>query len=323
MKKAISLICILLVLALLPYLPSCQKAEDSEKITILCTLFPMYDWVKNIVGDREDVEVSLLIKNGTDPHSYQPTAADIMAISNCDMIVYIGGESDKWVQEALERAKNADIAKIDLSEMEGMTLREVSSSSHSHHEDDHEHHHGAFDEHLWLSLANAKAATLGLSSAICAIDSENARLYKDNTAKYIEKLDSLDEKYADAVKSVEEKARFLLFADRFPFVYLLSEYGVEYSAPFDGCTTDVNADFGTVLELIKEADTHEVAYIAVTETSDKALANTVAGSAKNDIEILVMNSLQSVTASQLAEGISYLGVMEKNLGTLKKALGAR
>lgn len=324
MKKLLSLICILLVLALLPALPSCQKAEDNGKITILCTLFPMYDWVRNIVGNSENVEVSLLIKNGTDPHSYQPTAADVMAISDCHMIVYIGGEADTWVEEALDRAKNAHITEIVLSELEGMILREVSSSSHSHGEDEHDHepHHGVFDEHLWLSLENAKTALTYLSSAICAIDGENTELYKENTANYLTELEKVQGEYAAAVESVGEKDRFMLFADRFPFVYLLSEYGVEYSAPFDGCTTDVDAGFDTVLGLIKEADAHGVKYIAVTESSDKALASTVSGSAKNDIEILVMNSLQSVTERQIDDGISYLGVMRENLKVLKKAIGA-
>lgn len=322
MKKAITFI--LLSAVLLLSFSGCAAPYDSEKINIVCTLFPQYDWIKNIVGDSDSVEVTLLIQNGTDPHSYQPTAADIMTISNCDMIVYIGSDSDIWVKEALERAKNTDTVKVALSELDGMTLHEISSSSHSHDHSEHEHeHHGAFDEHLWLSLRNAAMATSHLTQALCAIDERNAEAYRSNAEEYIRQLNSLDEEYRAVADSTDTHDRFMLFADRFPFVYLLSDYGIEYSAAFEGCTTDVDAGFDTVLELIKEADEHSVSYIAVTETSDRALAKTVAASAKNDINILVMDSLQSVTKKQLSEGISYISVMKKNLVSLSVALGAK
>ena len=320
MKKLTAAICLLLILTLLPILPACQAPKTEEKITILCTLFPQYDWVKNIVGDSEKIEVKLLIKNGTDPHSYQPTAADIMAISSCDMIIYQGGASDLWVQEALDRAKAQNIVKVALSEMNGITLRPISSSSHSHGEHDHDHDHGAYDEHLWLSLSNAEAAARGLTDEICKMDSENSSLYKKNASEYIEKLNLLDKKYRNAAESARQP--FVLFADRFPFVYLLEDYGIDYAAAFEGCSADVDAGFDTVLSLIKEADEHSVDYIAVTESSDKALALTVANSAKGDIQILVMNSLQSVTARQIEDGTSYLSVMKENLAVLKKAIGA-
>lgn len=322
MKRIIAaILCVLLVLSLSSALLSCSEQSNDGKIRILCTLFPQYDWIKNIVGDRDTISVELLIKNGTDPHSYQPTAADVMAISNCDIIVYIGAESDKWVQEALERAKNSDIKKIALTELEGMTLHDVSSHSHTHGEDDHdhdEHSHGAFDEHIWLSLGNAKTAVSALAEVMCELDGKNADSYRKNALDYSAKLDALDKEFKEATASSDEK--FMLFADRFPFVYLLSDYGVEYAAAFEGCTTDVDAGFDTVLGLIKEADEHNVSYIAVTETSGKALAQTVASSAKCKPQIIVMNSLQSVNEKQLSEGCSYLGAMRENLEALKTAL---
>lgn len=322
MKKLISLLCLILVLVLLPIFPSCQSAPQDSKITILCTLFPQYDWVRSIVGDSDSIEVTLLIKNGTDPHSYQPTAADIMAISSCDMIIYQGGGADTWVQEAINRAKSPDIRKIALTELEGITLRHISSSSHHHGEDEHEHghDHGTYDEHLWLSLSNAVNAVERLTNEICSLDPENSALYRANSLEYVNQLDRLDAEYRKAAENSLNP--FVLFADRFPFVYLLEDYGIDYAAAFEGCSADVDAGFDTVLSLIKEADSHKVSYIAVTESSDKALATTVASSAKRDIEIITLNSLQSVTERQIDGGITYLSVMRENLTALKTAIEA-
>ena len=304
-----------------------RKSEDNGKIRVLCTMFPQYDWLREIVGESEKVELSLIIQNGTDPHSYEPTAADILAISKADMIVYLGGESDRWVSEALERSDNKDIVRVELSECEGVELHDISSASegHSHdgHEHDHkEHDHGTLDEHIWLSLHNAKAACMALAKAVSVLDESGAESYNENTTRYIEKLDALDGEYKKAVESVGAEEPFLLFCDRFPFVYLLEDYGIEYAAAFEGCSAETDADFETVLRLIKEADAHSLSAVAITESSDGTLARTVLSSSKQGGgEIITFNSLQSVNKKQISEGISYLSVMEDNLKALKGALG--
>ena len=328
MKRSI---CILLVLLLmLPLLAGCANVTDNGKTKIVCTVFPQYDWIKNVLGDTDGIELSLIIRNGADPHSYQPTAADIMSIAGCDMIVTLGGDSEKWVDEALERAQGSDIKKIELAEIAGMALHEISSSSHTHdhgehsHEEHEGHGHGAFDEHLWLSVKNAITATEALTDEICKLDKVNSDAYRQNAESYIAKLRSLDEKYAEAVASVPEESRFVLFADRFPFVYLLFDYGIEYQAAFDGCTTDVDADFDTVITLINEADTHGVSYIAVTESSDGSLAQTVASSTKkNNVQIITLNSLQRINEKDIKNGVCYLDAMADNLSALKRALGVK
>lgn len=320
MKKII--ISILLFAIFLLSFSGCSAPRDNEKINIVCTLFPQYDWIKNIVGNSESVEVTLLIQNGSDPHSYQPTAADIMTLSSSDMVVYIGAESDLWVQDALDRADNAHTLRAALFEIEGITPREISSSSHSHDGHEHKHGHGIHDEHLWLSLKNAIKATEHLTDKICELDPQNADKYKANSEKYKAELISLDADFAKATKEAGEHP-FMLFADRFPFVYLLSDYGVDFAAAFEGCTTDTDAGFDTVLRLIKEANEHRISHIAVTESSDKSLAKTVASSAKGDVEIIVMNSLQGVTKKQLSEGVTYLSEMKNNLTAMKIALGVK
>ena len=322
---------ILLFLALLLALPSCNTADKGEgdgKIKIVCSIFAQYDWLRNIIGDSENIELSLLIDNGTDLHSYEPTAADIAKISESDMIVYLGDEIETWIGKALDMANNTDIMRVELTEVDGVLLHNVSAESYGHdhgehgEHDDHEgHDHGALDEHIWLSLKNAQTLTRALCEAVCALDGDNAEYYRANTDKYIGELEALDGEFASAVAGVGENERFMLFCDRFPFVYLLSDYGVEYAAAFEGCTTDVDADFATVLRLIKEADEHSLAYALITESSDGALAETVISSSKRGGEVLVMNSMQALGARKIAEGYTYISVMRENLSVLKTALG--
>ena len=335
-KRAIFLrtVAVLLLICLCLPLFSCAKerGEDS-RIKIVCTLFVQYDWLKNIVGESERVDLSLLIDNGTDLHSYQPTAADIMEISDCDMIVYLGSDIDTWVAEAIERAENSSLRRVALTECEGITLKNISSESehggHDHSEHgghDHSEHdghdHGALDEHVWLSLKNAALICKALCEELCALDPDGAEEYRKNTAEYVASLAALDAEYASAVASVAEDKRFMLFCDRFPFIYLLEDYGIDYAAAFEGCSTDVDADFATVLRLIEEADAHMLDCIIVTESSDRALANTVASSSKRGVSrVLVMDSLQAVGKGRIARGESYLSVMKKNLSVLESALG--
>ena len=330
MKKRF--ICLLLMLCAVLSICSCgaTNKESDGKIKILCTLFPQYDWLRNITSGVENVEVSLIIANGTDPHSYQPTAADIMSISNCDMLVYVGGDSDTWVKKAVERSKNSSLTEIALSEIDGIELHDISATSHTHEGHSHGEHshdghsHGALDEHLYLSLENACVAVRELCGILCGIDPDNKELYIENAADYIIQLFALSENFRVDIEELPEDERFMLFADRFPFVYLLSDYGIHYAAAFEGCTTDVDADFDTVIRLIHEADEHNVKYIAVTESSDKALAQTVISSTKTrDQSIVALNSMQSVTRTQINNGATYLSIMEENINTVRTALGLK
>lgn len=318
------LLCLLLVLALALPLFSCARKEDDGKIRILATLFPQYDWLRQVVGDSETVKLELLISNGTDPHSYQPTASDIAAISNCDMIVYVGGDSDNWVKKAIERSKNEDIITTVLTEIDGITLCNISSSSHSHEEHSHEgHSHAAFDEHLYLSLRNAAVASKAFADELSKLDPKNKELYLKNAEEYAKELLSLDNYLAEGVAATAEEP-FMLFADRFPFVYLLSEHHIHYAAAFEGCSADADAGFDTVIRLIKEADAHDVKYVTVTETSDKALANTVISSTKSkNQKILTLNSLQAITKAQIDSGATYISLMRENIDTILFGIGAK
>ena len=324
------IICIILALLLCFSLFSCNAEQKGNgKIKILCTLFPQYDWLRNITKDSEYIDVSLLITNGADPHSYQPTAQDIMNISTCDVIVFVGGDSDTWVQKAIERSKNQTLKSIALTKLDGITLQNISASSHSHAEGEHAHEHeghshGTVDEHLYLSLHNAITATEALCDVLCEIDPDGKELYETNTKEYINKLSALDSSFKEDLEKSQKDDAFMLFADRFPFVYLLSDYGISYSAAFEGCSTDASASFDTVIRLINEVDEHNAKYVAVTETSDNALARTVISSTKaKNQQIITLNSMQSVTKPQIEKGTTYLSVMKENLNSVRLAIGIK
>lgn len=330
-RIGLKIVALLLALSLLPLVVACgsKNSGDERKIRVVCTLFPQYDWLREIVGESEGVELSLIIQNGSDLHSYEPTASDILELSEADMVVYIGDEYEKWVGKALEQSGNKDTVRIELSECEGIELHSISSESegHSHGHEGHGHEghdHAALDEHIWLSLDNALSACKTLASALAALDGERADSYEKNAERYAKELEALDAEFVDLLEKAPNEGRFLLFCDRFPFVYLLEDYGVEYAAAFEGCSTDVDADFATVLRLIKEADAHSLSCVAVTESSDGELARTVLSSSRRGKgDIIVFNSLQSVSRGQIADGLTYISAMRDNLNALARAFGIK
>lgn len=326
MKKLF--ITVLALLFLIPSVSACSELEDRGEISVVCTVFPIYDWAKNIIGETEGVELSLLVSNGTDLHSYQPTAADIIAITDCDLLICLGGTSDAWIEEALSQKPSDTRRVIRLDELQGVTLRHISQDSLASECDgedcddghDHDHDHAQVDEHLWLSLRNAKASVLAIADELSALDTENSDAYKENAAAYADKLSVLDGKYAELAESADSP--YVLFADRFPFVYLMDDHKIGYTAAFSGCTTDTDASPDTIIRLASAANKNKLKYLIVTESSDRSLANSVIRATDSkDQTVLVMDSMQSVTEDAIKNGVSYLSVMESNLGVLTTALG--
>lgn len=311
-----TLVCLALLVCALFSFGCAQKAGG---VKILCTVFPIYDWARNVIGESDGVTLSLLVENGTDMHSFQPSFMDVAKIKQCDVLVLVGGESDKWVAEAADD----DTVIIRLSELEGITLYEVSSQSGAHdHGEGHEHKAGhvehTFDEHLWLSIANAKVASSAICDVICSLDGESKDVYKNNLEMFSDKLSSLDKRFRELTDGSDTT---LIFADRFPFVYLFEDYGLEYYAAFESCTTDTNADFETVVRLAEAADGQSGRWVLVTESSDKALAESVIRASKReDLEIRALDSMQSLTGEDVKGGVTYVGIMESNLEVLEEIL---
>ena len=329
------------LLMILCCLSACGPANDTsatsgdDKLQIVTTIFPEYDWVINVLGDNPaNAEVTLLLDNGVDLHSYQPTAEDIMKISTCDMFIYVGGESDGWVEDALKEATNKDMAVIDLLEVLGDSVKEeemvegMQESEHEHEADDadeheHEHEHeedeAEYDEHVWLSLRNAATLTESISNELQRIDAANAGIYKANTDAYIKKLNDLDRQYSDAVSAASVKT--LLFGDRFPFRYLTDDYGLTYYAAFAGCSAETEASFETITFLANKVDELSLHAVMTIEGDDHRIAETIIqNTAGKDQQILTMDSMQSVTSKDVEGNATYLSAMEKNLSVLKEAL---
>ena len=312
MKKIIVLL--LGALMVLSVLSGCDKKNDNDnKLKVVTTTFPIYDWVKEILKD-EDVDVSLLQDNGVDLHSYEPTVDDIAKINNADVFMYVGGESDEWVESVLESNKNVRV--VNLLEVLGDSVKleeELEGVEHDHehdHEDEEE-----YDEHVWLSLRNAKKCVEAIKDVLCELDPTNMDRYKKNAEEYFEKLELLDQKYMEVVSN--SKNNTLIFGDRFPFRYLVDDYNLNYYAAFVGCSTESEASFNTITFLAKKLDELGLTSILTIEGNNHKIAKTIIKNTENkNQEILILNSMQG----SILEGDTYLSIMEKNLEVLKKAL---
>ena len=294
------------------------------KTKIITTIFPEYDWVMNVLGDKKDnFDVSMLLDSGVDLHSYAPTPKDIVSISNCDLFIYVGGESDKWVDDVLKDTKNKDMAVINLMEVLGDKAKEEEiiegMEGEEEEEEEGEEEGPEYDEHVWLSLNNSQLFIQNICDSLSKLDKDNANYYKSNADTYINNLKALDAEYKDAVSKANKDT--LLFADRFPFRYLVDDYSLKYYAAFIGCSAETEASFETIKFLANKVDELGLNYILKIESSDGAIANTVKNATQNKNQtILTMDSIQSATTKEYANGRNYLSMMQNNLAVLKQAL---
>ena len=325
------------------------KTDDAnKKFSVVCTIFPEYDWIRQLVGDKKDnYDITYLLDKGVDLHSYQPTAEDIAKIANCDLFVYVGGESDGWVDDALKESKNDKMQVVNLLETLGKNVKpeevvegmqeedehdhdhedadhdhEDKDKDHDHEDADHDHHHEEeteYDEHVWLSLRNATALVNTLAEKLQTIDPENKDYYAGTAADYTAKLGDLDSRYLATIKKA--KVKTVLFGDRFPFRYLVDDYGLKYYAAFVGCSAETEASFETVAFLAKKTDDLKLKSVLVIENSDQKIAKKIVETTKDKNQnIVVLNSMQSITNEDIANGATYLSIMESNLKALASAL---
>ena len=361
MKKFYSMACAIFVAALFALVacndnPKSKIAKD-HKLSVVTTIYPEFSWTKSILGNQtSSVDLSLLIKNGIDLHSFKPTAQDIAKIANADMVIYVGGESDEWIEKALEATPKKGRTEINLMKVlgdrvkaeeivEGMQAEEehhhehaeehehehhdehAEKHEHEHHDEHaeaHEHHHHdeevENDEHVWLSLKNAEVIVKKISEELSKLDAAHTAIYKQNTDAYVAQIQALDAEYSEVVNGSARKT--VLFGDRFPFRYLVDDYGIKYYAAFVGCSAESEASFETIAFLAGKMDAESLPVIFTIENSNGKIAKSVLAASKKSqsAQILSINSMQSITEKQINEGIDYLSLMKANLENLKKAL---
>lgn len=305
-----------------------SKSEETKKLSIVTTIFPAYDWVKQVVGDNKNVEISFLIDKGVDLHSYQASAADIAKITDSDLFVYVGGESDDWAEDIIKENPNLkyinmvdSIGEAALAEelVEGMQDEEEhdnESEEHANEEGEHEEGEEEIDEHVWLSIKNAETIVSAIEAKLAEIDPDNKAEYEKNANDYLAKLDELDKEYKDTLSSIQNKT--IIVGDRFPFRYLVNEYGIKYYAAFKGCDAGSEASFETVKFLANKMDELNMTDIFIIDGSKGDLAKTIVDNTKDkNAKVLVLDSMQSTKSSDNA---SYLDIMKKNLEVLKEVL---
>lgn len=303
--------------------PAPSASQSSSKpLKIVTTIFPEYDWVREILGEQADnAEITMLLDNGVDLHSYQPTADDIIKISDCDLFIYVGGESDGWVEDALKEATNKNMKVIDLLDVLGEQVKEEEAveGMEAEEEGSEEADEPEYDEHVWLSLKNAETLCNTIANALEEIDPDHKADYAANAAAYLEKLASLDGEYQSVVDSAARKT--LLFGDRFPFRYLVDDYGLSYYAAFAGCSAETEASFETISFLASKVDELGLPCVLTIEGTQHKIAETIVqNTVDKNQSILTLDSMQSTTSADVANGTTYLSVMESNLDVLKQAL---
>lgn len=312
MKRIIS--ALLCAVVLISAFSGCGSSRQNGcELKIITTIYPEYEWVKAVVGDTAGIDVSLLLDKGVDMHSFQPTAKDMVAMSDSDVIIYNGGESDVWADDVT--STNPDMLRINLMNLLGDAAKQEESVE-GMEPDDEEEEDGEpeNDEHIWLSLKNAAVLCQKICDRLSEKSPQNKEAFQNNAAAYIEKLKALDGQYEQAVKSAKNKT--LIFADRFPFRYLTDDYGLKYYAAFKGCSAESEASFKTLVFLAGKLDELKLNKLMVIDGSDQKIAAAVTETAKTKpVTVLTLDSMQSSSG-----GDTYLGIMEKNLGVLKEAL---
>ena len=305
-KKWILALCLVLLC-----LTGCHQEQTKDALSVVAVIFPEYDWARQIIGPDSDIQLHLLVDDGVDPHSFQPTVADMVTVSECDLLIYGGGESEAWLEDALKGTEKRTVALLPLLGEKAHQEEIVAGMQVSQPEDE-------TDEHVWLSLPNAALFCTAIAQQLTELDPDHADLYQANLEAYLEKLRNLDEAYRETVQNANQDT--IVVCDRFPYRYLTEDYGLNYYAAFPGCSAETGASFETVVFLSDRVQELDLKALIVTETSDGRLAQTVAeNTGRSDIAILTLDSMQSVSGQQ-AKNKDYLSTMEANRQVLEQAL---
>lgn len=286
---------------------ACGNEKHVEnKISVVTTIFPAYDWAKNIIGDENGFDLTLIGGSGVDLHSFQPSANDIAQISACDVLICVGGDSDSWIFDAIKHSTNKNLVVIKLIDVLGDKIKP---------EDAHEHeNHGEIDEHVWLSLKNAQILCENIADVLIKVDSSHEKALQTNFNAYKAKISALEDEYQTTIAASPVKT--LVFGDRFPFKYLCDDYNLQHFAAFSGCSAETETSFATIKALADKIDELNLHFVLKIDGSTHKIAETVISNTKTkDQTILTLDSMQSA-----GKNANYLDIMAKNLEILREAL---
>ncbi|MCR4775782.1 MAG: metal ABC transporter substrate-binding protein [Saccharofermentans sp.] len=308
------------ILVLIVSAAGCSKTQQasSKGISVVCATAPLYDWTRKITEGTDGTDLSLIIGNGTDLHSFQPSAKDIISIKNADVLVYVGGESDGWIRDAIKEPANKNRQVVCLMDIlkDAIVEEEVVEGMQGEEEDSHEEHEEGpeYDEHVWMSLRLTRRSCKAIEEALEKVSSSNAAKYKANLDAYDKKLSELDKQYEEMVKGA--RLDTMVVCDRYPFRYLAEDYKLKYSAAFVGCSAETEASFETVKFLADKVKALDSKAVLIIDNSDGKLAKTVLETAgKSSVKVEVLDSMQSCGAD-----LDYIRTMTENLEKLKTAL---
>lgn len=296
-----------------------SRNADNSKIKVVSSNFACYDFLRAIIVDNENVELTFLLGPGKDTHSYDPTAQDLITIQNADLFVYIGGEMEKWADKVLEAIDSENTKKLCIADfVDKMKEKEVDGAEEEHEDGESHHEEGAFDEHIWTSPANAIKMVQALVKSMEEIDSKNSNKYKENSEKYIAQIKDVDSKIQNIV---DNKVRDrLVFGDKMPMQYFLDYYKLKASAAFNGCSTDIDPSASTIAYLENKVKEEKIPVVLYIELNPGKVANTIANEAGNGCKAMQIQSLHNVSLDDFNNGETWVSLMSRNINVLKKAL---
>ena len=315
-KKIIMLLSVVTALFLVFTLSGCEKkaVSDNGKIKVVATAFPHYDFVRQIAGEK--AELTMLIKPGSEVHTYDPSPSDIAKISACDIFVYTGGESAMWAKSILEGASDGNMKVVSFTDICSPELCDEVSFGTVKETNDHEHHSHNYDEHVWTSPKNAMKLAKKIYKTLCEKDGKNEAVYTENYNVFAEKLSELDEKMTETAE--KSKGKTIIVADRFPFAHLVKDYGFEYEAAFPGCSSETEPGAKTVARLSQKVRQENIPVVFTVEFSNKKVAQSIV--CDSEAKILTLHSCHNVTNDAFISKITYVELMTQNINNLREAL---
>ena len=296
-------------------LPSADEGShtENEKISIVATIFPQYDFARNVAGSL--AKLTLLLPPGGESHSYEPSPKDMIQIQESDLFIYVGGESDQWIEDILQTLDTSKITTLKLMDCVDTVYEEVPKGLDAH-EEKHVHGSYAYDEHVWTSPKNAQKITQAICDTLCTLDPENTQTYTQNCASYLAKLQTLDQSFEQTVAA--GKRNVMVFGDRFPFRYFSDAYGLAYFAAFPGCSSETEPSAATLAFLTKKIEEENIPVVFYIEMSSQKVADALCED--TGAKKLLFHSCHNLTNEEFERGENYLSLMEDNLENLKTAL---